>query len=402
MPSKYDIALSFAGEDREFAESLALALVERGVRVFYDKFELAELWGKDLSEHFHYIYSQGARFFVPLISKAYAEKRGWPCLERQSAQERQLEGETGYILPLRIDETPMPGLPATIGYIKVSDHSVTEIADIVVRKLGAPASAAPAGTTLQNAGDASPPMRLAVNAEQVKADPRFQQHRQFSDGLFHLRQHLPFYTMTSVPNSGTRVTQDQLRSTFLDLTTGYSEESRYAGEPTVHPAGYTRLYRVKLGDRSVALQATTCRFDGLVVTEGDLRSLDFEQGGGLNPYWFTYELQRHLQLSREVLQGSAEEFSFLLALDNLTAVSWEIYERHRVHRKMPYVGYHDDILRQVRLADVHERGSSWNTCMEVVKDVMLQLARCFGMDDLPNAYWDRDGILEYAKGVPGR
>jgi hypothetical protein len=44
---EYDVALSFAGEDREYAEELANAL--RGkANVFYDGFEKAKLWGEDL------------------------------------------------------------------------------------------------------------------------------------------------------------------------------------------------------------------------------------------------------------------------------------------------------------------------------------------------------------------
>jgi hypothetical protein len=35
---EYDIALSFAGEDREIAENIANALVIEGVKVFYDGF----------------------------------------------------------------------------------------------------------------------------------------------------------------------------------------------------------------------------------------------------------------------------------------------------------------------------------------------------------------------------
>lgn len=35
---KYDVALSFAGEDRKAAENLARALRSKGVSVFYDDF----------------------------------------------------------------------------------------------------------------------------------------------------------------------------------------------------------------------------------------------------------------------------------------------------------------------------------------------------------------------------
>ena len=40
MDYKYDIALSFAGEDREYVEKVATLLKENGVRVFYDMIAL--------------------------------------------------------------------------------------------------------------------------------------------------------------------------------------------------------------------------------------------------------------------------------------------------------------------------------------------------------------------------
>ena len=48
---KYKVALSFAGEDRDYVEKVASQLVAEGVTVFYDKFEEATLWGKNLFTH---------------------------------------------------------------------------------------------------------------------------------------------------------------------------------------------------------------------------------------------------------------------------------------------------------------------------------------------------------------
>src|SRR3954454_1990381 len=47
-PAEYDVALSFAGEDRPLAGKLAGLLHARHIRVFYDEYEKASLWGKDL------------------------------------------------------------------------------------------------------------------------------------------------------------------------------------------------------------------------------------------------------------------------------------------------------------------------------------------------------------------
>jgi hypothetical protein len=41
---KYGVALSFAGEDRPYAEAVTEALIEQGINVFYDGYEKATLW----------------------------------------------------------------------------------------------------------------------------------------------------------------------------------------------------------------------------------------------------------------------------------------------------------------------------------------------------------------------
>jgi len=44
----YDVALSYAGEDRAYVEQIAAQLRQEGIRVFYDEYAAAELWGNDL------------------------------------------------------------------------------------------------------------------------------------------------------------------------------------------------------------------------------------------------------------------------------------------------------------------------------------------------------------------
>lgn len=46
MQREFDVALSFAGEDRQHAKKLADLLNACGYTVFYDEYEQADLWGK--------------------------------------------------------------------------------------------------------------------------------------------------------------------------------------------------------------------------------------------------------------------------------------------------------------------------------------------------------------------
>lgn len=131
---QYDVAISFSGADREIARGLASALVESGVTVFFDEFEEANLIAKDLYDYLSVVYSKRARYSMMLVSRSYAGS-AWPTLERRSMQERALmERGQEYVIPVRIDDTPITGLLSTIGYVSIA-KGPAKIADLVCRKL---------------------------------------------------------------------------------------------------------------------------------------------------------------------------------------------------------------------------------------------------------------------------
>src|SRR5205085_1301981 len=115
---EYEVALSFAGEDRLYVDQVASSLKGMGVHVFYDKYEQANLWGKDLYAHLQDVYSHRSRYIVMFLSKHYKEKL-WTNHERQSAQARAFKEKREFILPARFDGTEIPGLLPTIGYINL-------------------------------------------------------------------------------------------------------------------------------------------------------------------------------------------------------------------------------------------------------------------------------------------
>ncbi|MFF3951542.1 toll/interleukin-1 receptor domain-containing protein [Streptomyces sp. NPDC001902] len=132
---EYDVCLSFAGEQRQYVQGVADGLRKSGVRVFYDDYEKANLWGKDLYEHLDYIYGRAARYCVLFASADY-EKKVWTNHERRSAQARALGENREYVLPVRFDDTEIPGLRPTIGFVDASTLEPEELADLVRKKLG--------------------------------------------------------------------------------------------------------------------------------------------------------------------------------------------------------------------------------------------------------------------------
>ena len=131
----YEVALSFASEDREYVESVAEYLKNNNIKVFYDKYEEVTLWGKDLAEHLDKVYRGRARYCVMFISKNYANKV-WTSHERRSALAKAIEEKEEYILPARFDDTEITGIRSTIGYVDLSKKTPEQLGKMILQKLG--------------------------------------------------------------------------------------------------------------------------------------------------------------------------------------------------------------------------------------------------------------------------
>lgn len=135
---RYDFCLSFAGEQRAYAEEVAHLLRAAGLRVFYDFFESANLLGADLYAHLDEIYNRGSRYCVLFASEAYL-RRMWTGHERISAQDRALRSTSAYLLPVRFDDTVIPGLRGTIGHADARILSPAALVRLLVTKLNSEA-----------------------------------------------------------------------------------------------------------------------------------------------------------------------------------------------------------------------------------------------------------------------
>lgn len=132
---KYQVALSFAGEQRDYVEEVARSIQARSISLFYDGFEAVELWGKNLSEAFQAVFEQQAAYVVMFISEAYVQKP-WANHERRSALSRAVHEKKEYVLPVRFDDTPVPGLPGDINFLRASEHTPAELAAFIAEKIG--------------------------------------------------------------------------------------------------------------------------------------------------------------------------------------------------------------------------------------------------------------------------
>ena len=131
---EYDIVFSFAGEDRKYVKEVADCLIESGVKVFYDEFEEDSLWGRDLYVYLDEIYRKKGKYCLMFLSKDYAKKL-WTNHERESAQARAFQQSEEYILPIKLDDTEIPGIRPTTGYQDGRKKTPREICGITLKKL---------------------------------------------------------------------------------------------------------------------------------------------------------------------------------------------------------------------------------------------------------------------------
>lgn len=69
------------------------------------------------------------------ISKNYANKV-WTSHERKSALAKAIEEKEEYILPARFDDTEIPGIQPTIGYVDLTKKDSDQLGEMILQKLG--------------------------------------------------------------------------------------------------------------------------------------------------------------------------------------------------------------------------------------------------------------------------
>jgi serine/threonine protein kinase len=132
--AQWDVAISFASNDRAIAKSLAALLKDSGLRVFYDVDHQSVLLGSDLLSVLEEIYSEKSRYCILLVSEHYS-KSTWAWLESRHALVRAFAQRTPYLLPIRVDGSDLKGLPKSIAYLDLRENSLEDVAKTIIQKV---------------------------------------------------------------------------------------------------------------------------------------------------------------------------------------------------------------------------------------------------------------------------
>ena len=119
----FDFAISFAGENRVLAKLIADQLDLLDCAVFYDEYFEANYLGKAWHKSFAEIFGVQSRFVVCLLDKYHVEKI-WPTFERECFSPRVSEAA---VIPIYLDDTPVPGIPKDIVGIPFKNHAAIGI-----------------------------------------------------------------------------------------------------------------------------------------------------------------------------------------------------------------------------------------------------------------------------------
>lgn len=101
----YDIALSFAGEDRAYADALRDALEDLGHTVFYDMAEQHRFLGADIEAFLRPVYESGSRYVVAILGEMYGRKR-WTLFEASHYKDRISQGHVIPVWSKKVSPTP--------------------------------------------------------------------------------------------------------------------------------------------------------------------------------------------------------------------------------------------------------------------------------------------------------
>jgi hypothetical protein len=134
---EFDVLLSFAGPERDYARAIHDIGIANGLRIFLDEEWQHEIWGKNLVEYLDHTYRERGGYVLVLISAAYSE-RAFTRVERRAALDRMIQEKGEYILPVKVDDTWIEGLPRSTAYLDLRVHGVLGICEHLVRKIRAP------------------------------------------------------------------------------------------------------------------------------------------------------------------------------------------------------------------------------------------------------------------------
>ena len=133
---EYDVVIAFSAADRSTAEEFARLLAERNIKSSLDELNAPDVGSMQPAAHLAEIFGRKARYYLLLISQSF------PHTNWRDVQPLTGPAHGSSVLPVRLDDTDLPGLENSTEVKDLRSHSKQDIVDliagIIVREKGHP------------------------------------------------------------------------------------------------------------------------------------------------------------------------------------------------------------------------------------------------------------------------
>jgi tetratricopeptide (TPR) repeat protein len=133
---RFRVALSFAGEKREFVAQVAAILARRfgEAAILYDKYHAAEFSRSDLAFYLPDLYENQADLVVAILSPDYDPKE-WCGLEWNAIYGLLKKRQTGEVMLARFGKVEGKGLHGLAGYTDLDGLTPEQAAELILERL---------------------------------------------------------------------------------------------------------------------------------------------------------------------------------------------------------------------------------------------------------------------------
>lgn len=133
---RFRVALSFAGENRNFIEAVAdkLSAALGRPSVFYDRYYESELARPNLDTYLIRIYHEESELIAIFFCADYAQKE-WCGLEWRAIRDVLKQKRDSEIMPFKFDHSEVDGLLSIDGYIEINGKGPADVARLILERL---------------------------------------------------------------------------------------------------------------------------------------------------------------------------------------------------------------------------------------------------------------------------
>lgn len=231
----------------------------------------------------------------------------------------------------------------------------------------------------------------AIGVHQSFILPKLEDYKNFG--------HIAIYCY---PNDDLNIPIDDLKNFVVEHRYDFSEAMRFYPRVEFFQNGiFVGYYPRSIREDIKSTERITFYKNGFVAFDSQVDFL-MDRDGRFHQYWFSYELQRQLQLSKAILEKYGVEkitiFVDLKFIEKFFMKSEEPYSKGI----LPYSGSHKPIIKDnVNLSEINsfDNKEKKNVVSPLVKEIMDEVSRIFGASKTLSGVWDENGYLTYVKGL---